>query len=190
MAAKVAAPHGDHVMPVVLTGPNTRHRWTEDKPYRVHYFDPKRRGTWHRYFDDEGPAVEFAAEHRLHSLQCTVEQSPRFALETVAEKRERLAAFSRVAKDRASAGLSTLAAALAEQREANRPEALEMYDRAIESLHRAASALKIERTKVRRSKDLGLARSMAKGKTRELVERARQALAVLEMNADFAEDGK
>lgn len=184
MAAKLAAPHGSHVMPVVLTGPNTRHRWTEDKPYRVHYFDSNRRGTWHRYFDDEGPAVEFAAAHRLYSLQCTVEQSPRFALETVEEKRERLAP-----KDRAAVGLTVLAAALAEQREANRPEALEMYDRAIESLHRAASALKIERTKVRRSKDLGLARSMAKGKTRELVERARQALMVLEVNADFAEDG-
>ena len=66
---------------VTIVAPNPRFAWDEDKPYRIRYYNPKKRGVWHRYCDTVQEATEFAAGHRLYSEPCVVELSPRHALE-------------------------------------------------------------------------------------------------------------
>lgn len=65
---------------VEVTGPSAQ-PWTEDEPHRVHFYDPKRRGTWLRYFAKLADALEFAGSRRLYARPCVVETSPRCALE-------------------------------------------------------------------------------------------------------------
>lgn len=57
--------------------PATRHAWTHaDCPFRVHFYDPLQRGTWHHYFPEYQAARDFAIGRCLHGRPCEVEQRP------------------------------------------------------------------------------------------------------------------
>lgn len=62
--------------PASKAQPASRLTWTKNQPYRVHYYDPLRAGTWHRYFDNYQSARDFAQGCRLHARPCEVEQRP------------------------------------------------------------------------------------------------------------------
>ena len=57
-----------------------------DKPrYSVHYYDPKRKGTWVREFDSQLEAEEFAKGKRVYSKPCQVVEGNRVYLNQVSQ---------------------------------------------------------------------------------------------------------
>lgn len=57
--------------------PASRHSWTRPtQPFRVHFYDALRSGTWHRYFDDYQSARDFAQGRRVYAEPCAVERRP------------------------------------------------------------------------------------------------------------------
>lgn len=186
---------GQMIGGVEIVGPSAR-AWDDDRPIRVHFYDAKRKGTWHRYFDALEPALEFAHHRKVYGAPCTVEISPRYALEAGIGHKTIGGKLALQVVGREAVEVSTehevllegLKASLAEQREANRPAALADYYSAIAKLLGVCEELELAGV-VATIPVVRFRRPMPKGKTRELVERARQALTVLELNAEFAEDG-
>ena len=51
--------------------------WTSELPFRVHFYDPTKTGTWVRYFATRKEAAEFAVGKTLWSEPALVETKPR-----------------------------------------------------------------------------------------------------------------
>ncbi len=66
--------------PVTITGPSSR-LWSEDKPFRVLWRSRRTQQEFHAYFDRKADAEWFARRHSVGLEDCSVEVSPRHAVE-------------------------------------------------------------------------------------------------------------